>query len=84
MDKRESRHHLAIREAFKGGLDVEIKEVEEGSHSSLHIPPSLCGVILACSIQAPLAASALSKGRGISSGGVPSLCLILFYTFVVA
>lgn len=61
-----------------------MKEVEEGSHSSLRIPPSLCGVILACSIQAPLAASALSKGRGISSGGVPSLCLILFYTFVVA
>lgn len=66
------------------GLDVEIKEVEEGSHTSFHIPPSLCSVILPCSIVALLIASRFSKGRSISSGSVPRLCLILFCTFVGA
>lgn len=54
------------------------------SHTSLHIPPSLCSVILPCSIVALLIASRFSKGRSISSGSVPRLCLILFWSFVVA
>lgn len=51
-------------------LDVKIKEIEGGSHTSFHIPPSLCSVILPCSIMALLIASRFSKGRSISSGSV--------------
>lgn len=79
---------LSERALFDGthlrGLDVEIKEVEQGSHTSFHIPPSLCSVILPCSIVALLIASRFSKGRSISSGSIPRLCLILFCTFVGA
>lgn len=63
---------------------VKIKEVEEGSHTSFHIPPSLCSVILPCSIAVLLIASTFSTSRSISSGGVPQLRLILFCAFVVA
>ena len=70
------------REAFKR---LRWKEVlEEGSHTSFHIPPSLCSVILPCSVAAALIASRFSKGRSISGGSVPRLHLIPFWTFVVA
>lgn len=70
------------REAFKR---LRWKEVlEEGSHTSFHIPPSLCSVILPCSVVAALIASRFSKGRSISGGSVPRLRLIPFWTFVGA
>lgn len=67
--------------AFKG-RDVAIEEVERGSRTSFHIPPSLCSVILPCSVVALLIASRFSKGRSMSSGSVPLLCLILFRTLL--
>lgn len=48
-------------------LDVKIKKMEGCSHTSLHIPPSLCWVILPYSAAALLTARTFSKGRGVRS-----------------
>lgn len=81
-----TEQNLMAWEAFRrfGCQDKRDGRGWGGSHTSFHIPTSLCSVILPWSIVALLTASRFSKGRSISSGNVPRLSLILFWTFVVA